>query len=783
VTETQESEIISPICTMQILSSTHDVFVTWINNSNSIWLQRISEKALLKQLHQDLANYYSQIKVHVAVHENQLCVALSDDGIWYRAKVSQVNEIKSILTFIDYGVTKEIPVENIRALEPRFYIPHQLGVEVSLTVSLGGSDSIERNLLEPLLIDKVFSATLYNVNRKWIAELTENGEKISEKLVLLDIVNETMNNQFEYTELTPMLKGEKYEVIVSHISSPNEVWVQRVEQINDISTLQKQLQQISSALLDFSIVPTVKTLCLAMYSLDNQWYRAEVLDADTEITTVRFIDNGSVDVIDNGMARLKQLPDKWKTIDGYAIPSRLDILPLTADDWPKEACKRFTDLISAEKNLQALIIVDKTPMRIDLFVSEQSICQILVEERLASPLNCSEEFEFEMIEEIELDPRSAYVSNIISIDKFWIQEDKYINELEMLQDRLMMASIFQPLTEVKAGLICIAYFPEDGHYYRAIVLSQNKEGTRVRYIDYGNTALTKDLRTIPKDLIDIQPLSRKCRLAKPDGVEHWPDGINEEFTKLANDGSTIFLLEVIEESETSLVKLTYDCKDISIELLELCAKNCQVPKQEKDIHKEIENIITEGRASPIGKENFSNTDMCTVCYAISPSEFWIHKNSHYLDLDDIMDKLLIAESFNSVTDIREGKILAAKFDEDGQWYRSKVLSHGENGTEVVYIDYGNKAITDSQSTLRELPDNLARIPPLATYSYLKMPESLENWPKTACEKFMDLTEDVTVEFRFKVVEMNNYLDFDQPVQLSLFYQDQDIVEILLNGEI
>ncbi|XP_011501668.1 PREDICTED: maternal protein tudor [Ceratosolen solmsi marchali] len=778
IIESKNTEIISPICNMQILSSTHDVIITWINNSTSVWLQRISEKVLLNQLLEELGNYYSKIEEHVAVFENQVYAALSDDGIWYRIKVKKVNEIKCTVMFIDFGIIKEIPIKNIRTLESRFYTPHQLSVEVSLTVNLGGSDKVEREALEPLLTGKIFSATFYNVNRKWITELTENGEKISGKL---DIIQKMIKSEFVYTKPMTMFVGEKYEVVVSHISSPNEIWIQRIEQVNNIAKLQNQLQQVSSPLLDSNVVPAVKSLCLAMYSLDNQWYRAEVLDADTEITTVRFIDYGSVDVIDNNLARLKQLPDKWKAIDGYAISTRLDILPSTADDWSKEACKRFTDLINAQKTVQALIIANKTTIRIDLFVSEQSICQILVDEKHAIFFNCSEEFEFDMIEEIELDPRSAYVSNIVSVDMFWMQEDKYINELEMMQDRLLMAPILQPLTEIKEGCICIAHFPDDGYYYRAIVLSQNEEGTRVRYIDYGNSALTTDLRVIPEDLIEIQPLSRKCRLAKPDGIDCWPDGVNNVFTKLADEGSIIFLLDVIEDGEISLVKLTYNCKDVASELLDLCAKTHQIYKEDNP-NKEIATILTEEPSFPIDKEKISNIDICTVCFVSSLSEFWIHKKSDYLYLDDIMNELLVAENFDLVKEIKEGIILAAKFDEDGQWYRSKVLSHGENGTEVFYIDYGNTAVTDSQSSLRELPHNLAQIRPLATCCSLKMPEDLEKWPKTACEKFMNLMEDVTVEYRFEIFNKNKRLDLESPIQLSLIYQDQNIIDILLNDE-
>ena len=766
---------------MQILSSTHDVSVTWINDSNSVWLQRTADVTIEQNLLQALYDYYSVKKEQIVPEENGVYAALSVDGNWYRAKVLKVNDNKASINLIDYGNVEDISIDDIRTLEPQFYLPHQLGIEVSLTVSLVGNDDEQRKILNPLLDGKVFSATFYNVNRKWVAELSENGEKLSDKLVSTAVVNKTTKPQFEGVELTDMVVGEKYDVVVSHVDTPNQLWLQRSEELNAIAELQSQLQESSSLYLDCKGVPEEKSLCLAMYSFDNLWYRAEVLDADDDITTVRFIDYGNTDIISNSTSKLKQLPEKWKAVKKYAIQCKLDVVPVNADDWTEDACARISDLF-VEKRVQVLIIADKAPMRVDLLVEDQSACKLLVDEKLAAYLQSPEEFEEEIIDEVQLDPRSAFVSCVISVDQFWMQEDKMVNDLEMLGDRLVMASMLPSVQKVEDGLLCIAHFPDDGLYYRATILGQTEEGTKVRYVDYGNVAVTKDLRAIPDDLAAIKPLSKKCRLAKPDGVEHWPHGINEEFNKLAADGATVFLLDVIEEGETNLVKLTHEDKDVAMELLEQCNQHHSKPEDEGIVIEEAKTIITEERPSPIGEENSIATDVCTVSYVTSPAEFWVQKKSHYGDLDQVCDSLIEAEMFDAVSEIKEGKILAAKFHEDNLWYRSKVLSHGEKGTEVLYIDYGNTAVTESIASLRELPEDLARIAPVAVCCALKRPDGVESWSRIACEKFMSLAEGGTVEFEYMELDNRSASDMEQPLQLELHREGQDVTELLLSHE-
>ncbi|XP_023246268.1 maternal protein tudor isoform X2 [Copidosoma floridanum] len=820
VHDSQNTEKINPVCSMQILTSTQEVSVNYIKNSSSVWLQREADIAADQRLLDDMYEYYSKMEneqsTEIAVKENEMYAALSIDLNWYRVKVNSLKEIEKMasVTLIDYGNTEDLALSNFRKLDKRFYLPHQLAVEVSLTVKIQGTDEEQRKILDPFFgTNKVFLATFYNVNRKWVVELSEDGKKVSEQLVSLKVVEHGPKvPQFEelHKHLPDMRVGERYKVFVTHVDNPSQLWLHRDEDIDSLDEMQRQLQEYAAVIVDKSDGSTVphleeKSLCLALYTFDNQWYRAEVIDvAPEEIVTVRFIDYGNTDVINHSGKCLLPLSEKWKSIRRYAIPCKLDLLPVNAADcWSEEACKKTSGLLLddklMDKPIETLIISDKAPMRIDIFLpDEQSICKTLIDAKLA--VSCESESlpkvstggpvaqdGDEEDEEVQLDPRSAFTSSIVSVDEFWMQEEKLVNDLERMEDRLMMATMFPSLTEIKEGLLCVAKFSVDGLYYRATILSHEDAGTRVRYIDYGNTAFSDDLRIIPDDLAKFCPLARKCRLAKPDGVENWPNNIDKKFIQLSDEGATIFLLDVIEEGETCLVKLTLDSKDVALELIKLCAEAHQVEDEVVAVKEDVTvtatsvpaNETTEERLSPIGQENSVANDICIITHIISPSEFWIQKTKHFPQIDGIAEKMENFESFAVVSKIEKGKILAAKFDVDNLWYRSKVLMQNENGTEVLYIDYGNSAVIESRSDLRELPEELAQLPALATCCCLKLTADFEEWPMAACNKLKEFSLEET-ELQLKFLSSVNQ---PGPIEVSLLIENQDITEILLSAEI
>ncbi|KAL2729141.1 LOW QUALITY PROTEIN: maternal protein tudor-like isoform X1 [Vespula maculifrons] len=741
-------EKIYPICPMPILNQTYKIIVSYADHSGSIWLQRSVDYDKNIHLSQALEEHYANCGKTLKPEIDMLCAVKVADGYWNRAKIIKFTDKSVYVNFIDYGNTQEVSIESLMELDPQFFVPYQLAINASLTVTLNGTLSEQINILQDQLSNRNLTANFSNVNKKWIVELFDNEEKISDKLRSMNLVKSLAENESENYQL---ITGKKYNVRVSHIDSPSQFWIQLT---NEAEILKRKYVELQA---DISTCPLIdgileeSSLCVAVYSIDNMWYRAEVLDADEDITTVRFIDYGNTDVIDNKSENIRALTDNLKSMKRYATKSRLDIIPVDSEDWSEATCDRFSNLVTTADSLEALIIADSIPKRVELFVNDKSISEILVEEHHAVRIYAEQDLIDEIVE-LELDPHSAFVSHINSPSEFWVQEEKSIADLEVMSDRFMVADMFPKVDEIKENLLCVAKFPEDEQWYRARVISHYNGETKVIYIDYGNSAISTEIRTIPEDLVKIAPLSRRCSLVLPEGLTKWSNEACQEFTKLAADGATIFLLDVLKEQEISLVRLTLNEKNVT----DLLAVFCE--KQITDI---------EERLPPLGEENSPNV---VVSHVNTPAEFWVQAEASIAELEVMSDRLQAAPSFLPLTNLENGTICAAKYPDDEQWYRAKILSQNESGVNVLYIDYGNTAIN---TELRILPEDIVNIPTLSKRCALQIPYYISFWSEEACKTFKDLAADGATMFQFEI------LDNEDPMHVKLSIDGKDITEILL----
>nr|XP_050852508.1 maternal protein tudor-like isoform X2 [Vespula vulgaris] len=741
-------EKIYPICPMPILNQTYKIIVSYADHSGSIWLQRSVDYDKNIHLSQALEEHYANCGKTLKPEIDMLCAVKVADGYWNRAKIIKFTDKSVYVNFIDYGNTQEVSIESLMELDPQFFVPYQLAINASLTVTLNGTLSEQINILQDQLSNRNLTANFSNVNKKWIVELFDNEEKISDKFRSMNLVKSLAENESENYQL---ITGKKYNVRVSHIDSPSQFWIQLT---NEAEILKRKYVELQA---DISTCPLIdgileeSSLCVAVYSIDNMWYRAEVLDADEDITTVRFIDYGNTDVIDNKSENIRALTDNLKSMKRYATKSRLDIIPVDSEDWSEATCDRFSNLVTTADSLEALIIADSIPKRVELFVNDKSISEILVEEHHAVRIYAEQDLIDEIVE-LELDPHSAFVSHINSPSEFWVQEEKSIADLEVMSDRFMVADMFPKVDEIKENLLCVAKFPEDEQWYRARVISHYNGETKVIYIDYGNSAISTEIRTIPEDLVKIAPLSRRCSLVLPEGLTKWSNEACQEFTKLAADGATIFLLDVLKEQEISLVRLTLNEKNVT----DLLAVFCE--KQITDI---------EERLPPLGEENSPNV---VVSHVNTPAEFWVQAEASIAELEVMSDRLQAAPSFLPLTNLENGTICAAKYPDDEQWYRAKILSQNESGVNVLYIDYGNTAIN---TELRILPEDIVNIPTLSKRCALQIPYYISFWSEEACKTFKDLAADGATMFQFEI------LDNEDPMHVKLSIDGKDITEILL----
>lgn len=611
-------------------------------------------------------------------------MAKSSDGNWYRATILSATDTECKVQFPDYGNSETVAKESLKKLDPQFYEPCALALVAGLGLVALTDDALTK--FKEWTEEKELQVTLSFGSDGWLANLHLDGVDLTVKLVNEKLA--TPQVATEETEATEAPTAEPVslpegcqQVYVSHIDSPGQFWLQMSDKIDAIEEIQAELQANASTYADLEN-REIGVLCVAKFTADELWYRAEILDADSDITTVRFIDYGNTDVLDNQPGVLKVIPDKLKETEGYAVKASVNAVPTGTGQWSEPASDYFVELCGDLSNpVDALVVLKDVTTYIDIFVNGKNLTDKLVSEGHATR---SDE------PECGGNLPTCFASHVNSPSEFWIQLESATDELQAVETAMVDAANFPELTEKEEGVICAAQYPEDGFWYRAQVIVDGSEGTEVLFMDYGNASIATELRNLPEELKNKPALSRKCALQKPRDIKSWSRKSEEKFNELAAEGATIFNVQFIASGDISIVELYLEGKSVTEELVGLCE----------------EQPLSE-RPTPVGQDLKSSGK---ICYTNSVDEFYVNLDSAASNLGVVMEKMLDCAEFEKATDLKVGTVCAAFWAEDEQWYRAKILESCDVGYHVLFIDYGNKAKCED---FRVLPEDIALIEPLA----------------------------------------------------------------------
>ncbi|GLV42845.1 tudor [Carabus blaptoides fortunei] len=734
---------VEPVCALPVLTNTlHNVWVSHVNNSSSIYLQRNSDIELLTAVLEKLFEFYEASEEEIDLSVGDLCCARSElDGNWYRGRVENKTNDTCTVLYIDYGNSETLPLTNLRSLHPQFYNTHELALNCGLNLK-EISDDLTAKLTE-LTVDKSeLKAVIFYAETGWLVDLFDGETSINQALIDLNlaaVLEADVAKSVEAHEVDVTLEVAETHVdeirtsiTITHVDSPSEFYVQLVANEKSIADLQADLQERTSTLPELEGAD-LGVLCAAKYSVDEQWYRAEVLDADADITTVRFVDFGNTDVINNNDGSVKTLPADLLAIDKYASKCSLDIQPAKGEEWPQEAVEMFENAVNGATTLHADIVYqdEKSKTFVELYIDGNNVAQQLLAANVALPIVRDAEE--------SIASNTGFVSHLNSIAEFWIQLESSVPDLEMIVDRLASAETFPDLQDLSPGILCAANFPDDEMWYRARILSNTVAGIEVLFVDYGNSSTAMKLKVLPEDLVQMPMLAQKCALQKPTNISVWSEATIEKFREISADGVTIFTVKKLAAGETSVVELFMDGQNVMDQLVELCS---------------VEH------SSPIREPT---SEKIHITHAESPSYFWVQRATVMDKIDEIMESLSAADSFERLVDWDPDTTCAARYTDSGLWYRAKILECTDQ-YEVLLIDYGNTLCT---SEVRVLPSDLASVPPLATLCSLEYPPNVTDWSETACAKFADATaNNCRAEF----------LDAEFPSTIRLFIDGKNVAD-------
>lgn len=714
---------VDKICPLPVLSTHHKIYVSHAC-PEGIYLQKAAFADLLADLLQRLYDFYNDTEPveHDWKTADFCCAKSVNDEQWYRAKILKLEDEEINVQYVDYGNSETLPVSNLRKLDSGFYTPHALSLKVYLHVTWIVP---EDNLLE-LAGDTEYNAVVLRGSDGWVVELLDgSGQSITDKLVELGFAAALENSPFKrVVEGGRFVEGSDINISVSFIDSPLQLWIFVGDDIEQIEALQDRLQEAAPKLLQLK-EPT--GIFAAKFS-DDLWYRANLL----ENSTVRFIDYGNSDNVN--LSEIKVLSaDFLEPAEGFAVKVELPV-----GNFKPAATERLNELLisseieSEEEIIAHILSVNDSFIVADIFKGGKSVVDILVEENLVT-----------RVEKV----CSGFISHLNSLNDFFVQESICVESLESISTAMLTADSFEHLAHVNEEDIVAAMYSEDGLWYRAKVTKKSDHEIIVLFIDYGNTAIATDFRSLPLDLKEKPPLSRHCALQLPNGVNEWSESANERFVELSADGSTQFDIKIVNEEDIATVMLSYNGKCVTEELGPYC---------------EQVNVEPSLETSPIDLTGYNIN--VYICHVNNPTDFYVQVEGAEVELDAIREELAdpsVFEKLEEITNDLKGKTIGALFVDDELWYRAKVLNITEEGSEVLLVDYGN---TVTATQFFKLPEHLESKEPVAMHISLGM----KKFSEESCGYFTSLSGDGTVPFSMKIVEEGD------PKIVSLILDDKVI---------
>ncbi|XP_076613051.1 tudor domain-containing 6 [Chaetodon auriga] len=303
-----------------------DVYVSHCNSPLSFYVQLVREEDEILTLVEKLNDpqFIPQTDNIKDVHPGDLVKAeFAEDSSWYRAVVREIRSDKmALVEFVDFGNTAVMPISKIGRL-PKYFLQlpmYSTHCMVSDTSALGKEEVLDPEVMsayrEALSCngEKIFKCQFIRQSGSmWEVSLEDssvNGSEIvSEKLEQgeakpaqnSDVRQVSEDSQkwlpnscsLSYRQ-QEFLEGQKLEVYIATINDTHSVWCQPA----DSEELDKITSRVSEVVDDHKHIDpgslSPGSPCIALFSDDHLWYRAEIINKNGEELSVFFVDYGNM---------------------------------------------------------------------------------------------------------------------------------------------------------------------------------------------------------------------------------------------------------------------------------------------------------------------------------------------------------------------------------------------------------------------------------------------------------------------------------------------------------
>lgn len=376
-----------------------DVYISHCNSPLSFYVQLIKEEDEIFSIFEKLNGSKSTLKTSDLKDLNPgdlVQAEFSDDSSLYRAVVQEIHaNTMALVEFVDFGNTAMTPISKLRRLDKFFlelpvYSTHCM---LSSVVNLNKEEVCDPDVVSAFKKDigdngdKVLKCRfIRQTGSQWEVSLKDNDVNVTCK-----VDSESSTNPFESTSetdeqldhhtipvpdgLSPphyhqqqILEGQQLEVYITSINDAETIWCQCSDS--------EELDNITLTISDVVAAGNCESVslgalcpgspCLALFSDDNLWYRAEVINKDGDDLCVLFVDYGNMSQVN--IADVRGIPIDLKETPPQAVLCELDGFGSSCGSWSSHGVKELTE-ITTDKLVQLTVNrVDRTDRRIKCFV-------------------------------------------------------------------------------------------------------------------------------------------------------------------------------------------------------------------------------------------------------------------------------------------------------------------------------------------------------------------------------------------------------------------------------
>lgn len=373
-----------------------DVYVSHCNNPFSFYVQLVRDEDEIINLVEKLNDpqLIPQTDDIKDVHPGDLVKAeFTDDSSWYRAVVREIRSSKmALVEFVDFGNTAVTPISKMGRL-PKYFLQlpkYSTHCMVSDNAALGKEDALDPEVMSAFKEavscngEKMFkcqfikqSGSMWevslkdssvNVMCKLPTRYSSDGSEIeSEKLEqakenpaqISDIRQVSENSQKSLLNSCSLcyhqqefLEGQKIEVFITTINDTQTFWCQSVdsEELDKITSRVSEIGDGHKHIDPGSLSPG--SPCVALFSDDRLWYRAEIINKVGEELSVFFVDYGNMSQV--SVTDVREMPTDLMKTPPQAFLCELEGFDASHGSWRSGAVDELS-VLTTDKALQLTV--------------------------------------------------------------------------------------------------------------------------------------------------------------------------------------------------------------------------------------------------------------------------------------------------------------------------------------------------------------------------------------------------------------------------------------------